>query len=430
MEENELLAYAKLYSWHMRSSDRKLDIYDDFVVDSDDVVLKNVQNDDIKLFKGIGKKSKLDKLMDKRRKLENEIARIDDEIKAILENTKEKNDNISKSDRHLNFKSGVKQRISSIKSKFGNVKNSILRKLSFSNINAKLRNAFDKIKIFGLSTVNKGVSATNKVKDSISDFTSDQIANYYIRKSKNQEKEEERQRKERLRESDEIIDMEIKARTEDHKQGMIEAFNEQDNDVQKQIASEVKEIMENSEEDIEDRKLNFKSDDKPKASSKKSKLGWVKNSILRNLNFSNIGVKIRNAFDKAKIFGLSVVDKGVGAINKTKEGIVNLTSKQIAKYSEWRVNRQAEKEHQQRVKESDKMIQKEIKENTKEHKRGMIDALNDDEREKLDAEHIKMLEEQKELINKIIANKNKLFNKNTSDNSEVNEDSNVKKNHR
>ena len=94
----------------------------------------------------------------------------------------------------------------------------------------------------------------------------------------------------------------------------------------------------------EERVLKFKNGVKQKTSSLKSRIGKVKNSFLRTLSSKNIDVKLRDAFDKVGIVGLTVLGSGLTMVNRGKERITDFTSSQIAKLAEYRLRRQEEAE--------------------------------------------------------------------------------------
>ena len=94
----------------------------------------------------------------------------------------------------------------------------------------------------------------------------------------------------------------------------------------------------------EERELKFKQGIKQKASSLKSRIGKVKNSFLKTLTTKNIDLKLREAFDKVGIVGLTALGSGLTMVNRGKERITDFTSSQIAKLAEYRLRRQEEAE--------------------------------------------------------------------------------------
>jgi len=448
MNEKEALIQAKK---NLKSSiqvvRRDLKIYNKAILNRNKAILKNVGNDVIGLFTRLSEKSNIYRLEKEKERLEKKQAKIEEQIKEanlriqkqeeierIKAENKQKKQLLKeekKEQRHerfLNFKNGIKQKTTSVKSRFGKIKNSILDNLSLTNINAKLRSAFDSVQLFGIKAANEVVKGANTMKDSVSNFTSDQIAKYYLNKIKRDEIREEKRREkdiERAEKKELVNEMErIKERTRDHKIGMMEAFAERDgNDsVQDEIAKNVQKIIEEKNEkgDNNSNNLNLNPNKKQKVKSSKSRLGRVKNSVLNGLRLTNLDSKIRNAFDNIQLFGINVAEKTVKGANKAKEGISKFTSDQIARYSEWRINRLAEKEYEARRQAEEDMVmveyleklnkeEKELAQRTKDHKIGMVEALNKQEREHYDAKHEEFLRQRQELIQSLTQEKNKLF---------------------
>lgn len=452
MNEKEAVLQAKenlKASWKVVRRDLK--IYNKAVLNRNKAVLKNVGNDIIGLFNRLSEKANIYRLEKERERLAKKQIKIEEQIKEsnlriqkqeekerlkaeekqrkqqIKEDKKER-----RQERFLNFKTGVKQKASSLKSRFGKVKNSVLNGLSFSNINAKLRNAFDHIQLFGIKTASGIVKGANIVKDNVSNFTSDQIAKYHLNRMRRQEVREEKKRERDIRRAEiteEINEMNrIKERTYDHKIGMMEALAEQykNSDVQSEIALDVQKIMDENKgkKEVQSKdELNLNPNKKQKVNSSSSRLGRIKNSMLFNLRLTNIGSKLRNAFDNVQLFGINMARGSVKGMNAAKEGIANFTSEQIAKYSEWRIKREVEKiqnselraikkeekAHNARLKEAEKLSQTVIDERTRDHKAGMMQALNDQERELYDAKHEEFLKQRQELIQSLIEENNRLI---------------------
>ena len=452
MNEKESLIQAKenlKASWKVVR--RNLKIYNKAVLARNKAVLKNVGNDIIGLFRRLSEKSNVsrlekerDKLLKKQVEIEEQIRESNLRIQRQEESEKIRSENKhqkqqlkeekkeQRHDRFLNFKAGVRQKASSFKSRFGKVKNSVLNGLSLTNINAKLRNAFDNVKIYGLKAANAFFKGANNIKDNVSNFTSDQIAKYYLYKNKKDEEREavRRERDINRAERQEFINemKRIRERTNEHRIGMIDAFAERDNidDVQEEIAMDVEKIMEeNKKNNITRSNLNLNPKKKQNIKSSYSRLGRVKNSVLFNLKLTNIDSKLRNAFDNLQLFGINVARGSVRGINNIRENLSDFTSEQIARYSAWRINKEVEKvknfelrkskeeekARKSRLLEADRMIESSIKERTKDHKIGMLEALNEEERENYNTKHDEFLIQREKLLQSLTDEKNKLLGK-------------------
>lgn len=163
----------------------------------------------------------------------------------------------------------------------------------------------------------------------------------------------------------------------------------------------------------EERELKFKRGVKQKTNSLKSRIGKVKNSFLRTLTTKNIDLKIREAFDKVGIFGLTAVGAGLAAANKGKNKITDFTSTQIAKLTEYRIRKQEEKQERDRqsaIKEAEALEEANIRSRTMDHKKGMIEALTAQERTEYDLKHEENLIQKEQLKQALLAQKNRLLN--------------------
>ena len=163
----------------------------------------------------------------------------------------------------------------------------------------------------------------------------------------------------------------------------------------------------------EERELKFKRGVKQKTNSLKSRIGKVKNSFLRTLTTKNIDLKIREAFDKVGIFGLTAVGAGLAAANKGKNKITDFTSTQIAKLTEYRIRKQEEKQERDRqsaIKEAEALEEANIRSRTMDHKKGMIEALTAQERTEYDLKHEENLTQKEQLRQALLAQRNRLLN--------------------
>ena len=163
----------------------------------------------------------------------------------------------------------------------------------------------------------------------------------------------------------------------------------------------------------EERELKFKRGVKQKTNSLKSRIGKVKNSFLRTLTTKNIDLKIREAFDKVGIFGLTAVGAGLAAANKGKNKITDFTSTQIAKLTEYRIRKQEEKQERDRqsaIKKAEALEEANIRSRTMDHKKGMIEALTAQERTEYDLKHEENLIQKEQLKQALLAQKNRLLN--------------------
>ena len=298
-------------------------------------------------------------------------------------------------ERELKFKRGVKQKTNSLKSRIGKVKNSFLRTLTTKNIDLKIREAFDKVGIFGLTAVGAGLAAANKGKNKITDFTSTQIAKLTEYRIRKQEEKQERARQESIRRAEALEEKNRRLRNKENT-----------------VALEQSLRLKGKEKE-DKRTLKFKDGVKQKASSLKSKLAKVKNSFLKTLTTKNIDLKLRDAFDKVGIFSLSAAGVGLAAINNGKDKITDLTSTQIAKLTEYRIRKQEEKQERDRqsaIKKAEALEEANIRSRTMDHKKGMIEALTAQERTEYDLKHEENLIQKEQLKQALLAQKNRLLN--------------------
>ena len=302
---------------------KNLKIFGKAVVSSKKAILRNVGNNIINTYKQLQSDIYIHKLNKeiahyqkereaaiKRAKALEEANRRarDREHTRVLEAEARRIKNQEREERVLKFKNGVKQKTSSLKSRIGKVKNSFLRTLSSKNIDVKLRDAFDKVGIVGLTVLGSGLTMVNRGKERVTDFTSSQIAKLAEYRLRRQE------------------EAEIRARDREHT---------------RVLEAEARRIK---NQEREERVLKFKNGVKQKTSSLKSRIGKVKNSFLRTLSSKNIDVKLRDAFDKVGIVGLTVLGSGLTMVNRGKERVTDFTSSQIAKLAEYRLRRQEEAE--------------------------------------------------------------------------------------
>ena len=239
---------------------RNLKIFGKAVINEKKAVLKNIGNNIINTYKQLQSDIYIHKLnkeiahyqkereaaIKRAEALEeaNRIARNRENTKALEEEAR-KVKRQEREERKLKFKNGIKQKTNSLKSRIGKVKNSFLKTLTTKNIDMKLREAFDRVEIFGLTAAGAGLAVANKGKDKITDFTSTQIAKLTEYRLKKQEEKQERERQESIRRAESLEEENIKSRTMDHKRGMIEALTarereeydtrHQENQVQKEI---------------------------------------------------------------------------------------------------------------------------------------------------------------------------------------------------
>lgn len=456
MNEREALIQAREnLKASMKVVRRDLKIYNKAVLNRNKAVLKNVGNDIVGLFGRINERANLARLKKQKDKLDKDQEKLQEEIRKSVEliqkqeeaekirldklaekQQKKEEKKTERLERRLNFKQGVKQKVSSLSSKFGKVKNSILKGLSTSNIDSKLRAFFDSVELLGMKALNGVMKGAN-----VSNFTSEQLAKYYLNRMNRQEIRSERKRESNIEKAERqemLNEMErIKARSLDHKVGMMEAFEElEKDDIQDIIAENVQSIMEENSKDNSstetksgDKKLNLNPKAKQKANTRLSRLGRVNNSVLFNLRLTNIDSKLRNAFDNIQLFGINVANTTMKGLNIAKKGlniakdnVTNFTSEQIAKYSEWRINKQMEKERNSRVKDAEKLSNQMIAERTKDHKLGMMEAFNEQEREQYDAKHEEFLKQRQALIQSLVEEKNKLLGKQVTVEEYIEED--------
>ena len=278
--------------------------------------------------------------------------------------------------RFLNFKVNVVQKVSSAKGKLGNLKNSFLEKLNPTNLDVKFRNIVEQAEIKGLELVSSGKEKIQEAKDTVNEFVTDQIANYYI----NQEQREEQRRivaEERAREEA------IKANTRDHKIGMREALREQ------------------ARQEREARFLNFKENITQKVSSAKGKLGNLKNSFLEKLNPTNLDVKFRNIVEQAEIKGLELVSSGKEKVTEVKDKVETFAATQVANYYERKAEKIEAKQFREAARQAELEEIQRMKQQRRERKAAMKEALATQEREMYEQKHLDNEQRKAELMREV-----------------------------
>ena len=389
---------------------RNLKIFGKAVINEKKAVLKNIGNNIINTYKQLQSDIYIHKLnkeiahyqkereaaIKRAEALEeaNRIARNRENTKALEEEARRVKRQ-EREERKLKFKNGIKQKTNSLKSRIGKVKNSFLKTLTTKNIDMKLREAFDRVEIFGLTAAGAGLAVANKGKDKITDFTSTQIAKLTEYRLKKQEEKQERERQESIRRAESLEEANRIARNREN----TKALEEEARRVKRQ--------------EREERKLKFKNGIKQKTNSLKSRIGKVKNSFLKTLTTKNIDMKLREAFDRVEIFGLTAAGAGLAVANKGKDKITDFTSTQIAKLTEYRLKKQEEKqerERQESIRRAESLEEENIKSRTMDHKRGMIEALTAREREEYDTRHQENQVQKEILKQALLEQKNKLLN--------------------
>ena len=389
---------------------RNLKIFGKAVINEKKAVLKNIGNNIINTYKQLQSDIYIHKLnkeiahyqkereaaIKRAEALEeaNRIARNRENTKALEEEARRVKRQ-EREERKLKFKNGIKQKTNSLKSRIGKVKNSFLKTLTTKNIDMKLREAFDRVEIFGLTAAGAGLAVANKGKDKITDFTSTQIAKLTEYRLKKQEEKQERERQESIRRAESLEEANRIARNREN----TKALEEEARRVKRQ--------------EREERKLKFKNGIKQKTNSLKSRIGKVKNSFLKTLTTKNIDMKLREAFDRVEIFGLTAAGAGLAVANKGKDKITDFTSTQIAKLTEYRLKKQEEKqerERQESIRRAESLDEENIKSRTMDHKRGMIEALTAREREEYDTRHQENQVQKEILKQALLEQKNKLLN--------------------
>ena len=389
---------------------RNLKIFGKAVINEKKAVLKNIGNNIINTYKQLQSDIYIHKLnkeiahyqkereaaIKRAEALEeaNRIARNRENTKALEEEARRVKRQ-EREERKLKFKNGIKQKTNSLKSRIGKVKNSFLKTLTTKNIDMKLREAFDRVEIFGLTAAGAGLAVANKGKDKITDFTSTQIAKLTEYRLKKQEEKQERERQESIRRAESLEEANRIARNREN----TKALEEEARRVKRQ--------------EREERKLKFKNGIKQKTNSLKSRIGKVKNSFLKTLTTKNIDMKLREAFDRVEIFGLTAAGAGLAVANKGKDKITDFTSTQIAKLTEYRLKKQEEKqerERQESIRRAESLEEENIKSRTMDHKRGMIEALTAREKEEYDTRHQENQVQKEILKQALLEQKNKLLN--------------------
>lgn len=409
---------------------KNLKIFGKAVVSSQKAALRNVGNNIINTYKQLQSDIYI-------HKLNKEIARYQKERKAAIKraealeeaNRRARNRENTRAleakarrvkaqereERELKFKRSVKQKTNSLKSRIGKVKNSFLKTLTTKNIDLKIREAFDKVGIFSLTAAGAGLSVANKSKDKITDFTSTQIAKLTEYRMKKQEEKQERARQNAIKRAEELEEKNRRLRNKENTVALEQALKTKGKEEELELDEETKRNIENTvmSEKEDKRTLKFKDGVKQKASSLKSKLAKVKNSFLKTLTTKNIDLKLRDAFDKVGIFGLTAAGAGLAAINNGKDKVTDLTSTQIAKLTEYRIRKQEEKQERDRqsaIKNAEALEEANIQARTMDHKKGMIEALTAQERTEYDLKHEENLTQKEQLRQALLAQRNRLLN--------------------
>lgn len=409
---------------------KNLKIFGKAVVSSQKAVLRNVGNNIINTYKQLQSDIYI-------HKLNKEIAHYQKEREAAIkraealeeanrrarnrENTRileveARRANIQeREERKLKFKQSVKQKANSLKSRIGKVKNSFLKTLTTKNMDLKIREAFDRAGIFSLTVAGTSLAAANKGKNKITDFTSTQIAKLTEYRMRKQEEKKERARQEAIRQAEALEEKNRRARNKENTVALEQSLRSKSKEEKLEPDEETRRNIENTvtSEKENERTLKFKDGVKQKASSLKSKLAKVKNSFLKTLTAKNIDLKLRDAFDKVGIFGLTAAGVGLAVANKGKDKITDLTSTQIAKLTEYRIRKQEEKQERNRqsaIKEAEALEEENIRARTMDHKKEMIEALTAQERTEYDLKHKENIAQKEQLKQALLAQKNRLLN--------------------
>ena len=88
-------------------------------------------------------------------------------------------------------------------------------------------------------------------------------------------------------------------------------------------------------------------------------------------------LKLRDAFERGQIATLSL-------LSKSKDGIVEFTTVQMAKYYNWQQERTTERENELAARQEEIQRETEIQERTREHKEGMKEAFREKERQEME----------------------------------------------
>ena len=182
------------------------------------------------------------------------------------------------------------------------------------------------LKIFGKAVVSSQKAALRNVGNNIINTYKQLQSDIYIHKLNKEIARYQKEREAAIKRAEALEEANRRARDREHTR------------VLKAEARRIK------NQEREERVLKFKNGVKQKTSSLKSRIGKVKNSFLRTLSSKNIDVKLRDAFDKVGIVGLTVLGSGLTMVNRGKERITDFTSGQIAKLAEYRLRRQEEAE--------------------------------------------------------------------------------------
>ena len=294
-----------------------------------------------------------ERIREEERAREAEIKENSKEHKIGMKEALKEQDRLQREARRLQFRENVKEKVSSAKGKLGKIKTSLLEKLNPHNLDVKFRDLVERVEIAGLEVAHKGKEAVIAAKDKVVDLYATQAANYYLRQ---EEKEQERLERERIREEERAREEAIKANSKEHKIGMKEALKEQDR-LQREA-----------------RRLQFRENMAQKTNSFKSKLGTIKNSLLQ---------KLRSAKDK----------------------VTDFFAEKAANYYLKQEERQIEKEFKLAQKEAEREEIEKAKARIRERKKDVAYALNAEEREMYEQKHLDNQARKEELMRQLFGEK-------------------------
>jgi len=327
--------------------ERVLNLYKVAKVDVRKAYLSGIRNSVVSAFQNLNEKiSESRQNRAARREEEAQIREAELEARRIEEEQLMQ----ERSERKLRIKEARTQKISSIKCKFGTVKNAFLRALSPSNIDAKLRYAASTIGNIGLDAFSKGLSHINSAKERVANYIADQRE---IREMKAQERASRREEEAQIREA------ELEARRIEEEQLM----------------------QERSE-----RKLRIKEARAQKISSIKCKFGTVKNAFLRALSPSNIDAKLKYAASTIGNIGLGALSKGLSQINNAKERVSDYISEKRTERAIREFERDQAQEEQARANsyiEAENIMEAERERQNLERRKEIKEAFRNDAIEKI-----------------------------------------------
>lgn len=399
-ERNNLNAAKEELKYSIHAVKRDLKIYGKAKINYEKAKLISVGNNVLNAFNQLKNKAQINKLDREQKRLDREREKIvarwerleeqarkqrEKETKKMEEYKNKQQKKQERRDKQLAFKNGIKQKATSLKTKLGTVKNSVLRGLNPSNIDLKIKNAFASAGVGVLTATNFTLNGINNAKDTVTAFTTGQLEKYRQWKS-----EKKRQADIKKTERQYLKDIAEKEKQEQKEKDRLEREAKKNERAEKRKQN----------------RLNLKRNTKQKATSFKSKLGTVKNSALRGLNSSNIDLKIKNAFEQAKIYGLTALNVGLEGINTIKDNAIVITATQLEKYREWK----SERKRQADIRKAEKLEEEQIRSKTREHKKGMIEAFSQQEREELTNKYDERKAERDALIQSLKEQKNRLLN--------------------